>query len=275
MNTDKLRETYYDPEEGLMGARKLYEKLKTQGVTYKEIKDFLDKQEVAQRHKPIQKPKAYFPIIAKYENEIMQLDLVDMSNISSTNEGYKWLLCGIDVFTRKAYCEPMKNKTIPSVISAFQIILEKAKPEIINCDKGSEFISHQFKKLANDNHIIVKYVQSEEHNKLGIIDRFVRTLRGLINRYSTMYNKTKYINVLPKLINNYNSSYHSGIKGIPNKVDCKRLTNQNQEKYNNARKEEVIFKIGDQVRHVLNRKLFEKGSNPTFSKTIYTITDKK
>ena len=89
-----------------------------------------------------------------------------------------------------------------------------------------------------------------------------------------MYNTTKYIDVLPKLIHNYNSSYHSGIKGIPNKVDSKTLARQNREQYNNAKNEEVVFNIGDQVRHVLNRKLFEKGSKSTFSKTIYTITDK-
>ena len=34
MNTEKLRETFYNPEEGLVSARKLFEKLKTQGVTY-------------------------------------------------------------------------------------------------------------------------------------------------------------------------------------------------------------------------------------------------
>ena len=81
---------------------------------------FLEKQDVNQRYKQIKKPKHYFPITAKYENEIMQLDLVDMSNITTTNSGYKWLLCGVDVYTRKAYCEPMKNKTISSVINAFE-----------------------------------------------------------------------------------------------------------------------------------------------------------
>ena len=160
---------------------------------------FLEKQDVNQRYKQIKKPKHYFPITAKYENEIMQLDLVDMSNITTTNSGYKWLLCGVDVYTRKAYCEPMKNKTISSVINAFEQILKNAKPKIINCDNGSEFISHAFKNVASDNNITINYVPVEDHHKLAIVDRLVRTLRGLINKYCTIYDTTKYIDVLPKL----------------------------------------------------------------------------
>ena len=33
-----------------------------------------------------------------------------------------------------------------------------------------------------------------------------------------MFNTTKYIDVLPQIISNYNSSYHSGIKKAPNDV---------------------------------------------------------
>ena len=38
-----IKDTYYNPEEGLISARKLYEKLKTNGVKYKDIKDFFRK----------------------------------------------------------------------------------------------------------------------------------------------------------------------------------------------------------------------------------------
>ena len=269
-----IRKTYYNPEEGLSSAKKLFEKLKTQGVTVNQIKDFLSKQEVAQQYKPVNKPKHYFPIMAKYENEIMQLDLVDMSNISTTNSGYKWLLCGIDIFTRKAYCEPIKNKTAETVTNAFENILKTVKPKIINCDNGSEFTSNTFKHTAKNNDIIIRYVPVDEHHKLGVIDRFVRTLRNLINKYCSMYETTKYIDVLQKLVNNYNMSYHSGIKGIPNKVNKDKLEEQNTNKYNQAKENESIFKIGDQVRHILNRKMFEKGSNPHWSKTVHKIVDK-
>ena len=142
----------------------------------------------------------------------------------------------------------MKNKNIQSVVSTFEAMTKNIKPEIINCDNGSEFISNQFKQLAKERGISIRYVPVEDHHKLGVIDRFIRTLRGLINKYYTMYKTSKYINVLPKLIINYNNSYHNGIKSIPNEFDANYLDKQNMEKYNLAKKEEIIFNIGDYVR---------------------------
>jgi hypothetical protein len=39
------------------------------------------------------------------------MDLLDMSNYSRQNKGYKWILLAIDTFTIKAYAEKFKNKT--------------------------------------------------------------------------------------------------------------------------------------------------------------------
>ena len=88
-----------------------------------------------------------------------------------------------------------------------------------------------------------------------------------------MYDTTKYIDVLPKLMINYNNSYHSGIKGIPNMVNNRKLNELNTKKFIQAKTEEKMFNIGDKVRHIINKKVFEKG-HAHWSKTIYTITDK-
>ena len=76
----------------------------------------------------------------------MHVDLAALSDISTTNSNYKWLLCGVDVFTRKAYIVQMVNKTASNVTEAMKIILNKSKQENINCDQGSEFMSKEFKK---------------------------------------------------------------------------------------------------------------------------------
>ena len=141
-----IKETFYNRSTGFQSANKLYQKLKSHGITLQQIKTFLNKQETQQLHKHPFKIKHYFPIVAKYENEIFQIDLVDVSDISSTNDNYKWLLCAIDVFTRKAYAKAMKNETSLNVVNAMNKIIHIAKPEIINCDQGSEFISNEFKK---------------------------------------------------------------------------------------------------------------------------------
>ena len=107
---------------------------------------------------------------------------------------------------------------MPTITEAFFQIINETKPIIINCDKGSEWISTQIKKLCRENNCKINYVDVGDHHKLGIVDRFVRTLRGMINKYMAMHNTTKYINVIDDLVENYNTSYHSGIKMIPDDV---------------------------------------------------------
>ena len=74
------------------------------------------------------------------------------------------------------------------------------------------------------NHKInIKYVHVNDAHKLGIIDRFIRTLRGMINKYQSAYKTTRYINILDELVENHNNSYHSGIQRITNKPDEYKL----------------------------------------------------
>ena len=47
---------------------------------------------------------------------------------------YKYVFCCIDIFTRKAYAIPLKDKTTDSIIEAFETILNDYKdnyPKII------------------------------------------------------------------------------------------------------------------------------------------------
>ena len=58
-----------------------------------------------------------------------------------------------------------------------------------------------------------------------------------------MFNTTKYIDVSPQIISNYNSSYHSGIKKAPNDVDVDDVIKVTNRKYNKAKNEETKYMI--------------------------------
>ena len=123
-----------------------------------------------------------------------------------------------------------------------------------------------------DNNIEIQYVDVGDHHKLGIADRVCRPLRALINNYLAMNKTTKYIDVLPSLVDNYNNTYHSTIKTTPNLASKKHdllLNRINQ--YNKAVEKVQQFKIGDQVRYIVNKNLFEKGSNAKWSKATHKI----
>ena len=107
-----IKQTWENPITGMSGVYNIYKKAKAidKSVTLKLVKSFLDKQYTSQIHKHIRKPKFYFPITSSEENELVQIDLADMKNISRVNKNYKWLFVCVDVFTRKAYVFPMKFK---------------------------------------------------------------------------------------------------------------------------------------------------------------------
>ena len=52
-----------------------------------------------------------------------------------------------------------------------------------------------------------------------IIERFNRTLRGRIDKYMTTNKTKKYIDVLNKLVKNYNNTVNSATGEIPNDLD--------------------------------------------------------
>ena len=66
-------------------------------------------------------------ITANTPYEIFQIDLLDYTKYSRTNKGYKWILICVDVFTRKAYAIPMKDKTAKLTEEAFKQIIKEDK----------------------------------------------------------------------------------------------------------------------------------------------------
>ena len=49
-------------------------------------------------------------VIVNYKNEIHSTDLVDMTQYSKINRGYKYIFTNIDVFSKIAYAYPIKSK---------------------------------------------------------------------------------------------------------------------------------------------------------------------
>ena len=266
MNTEEkiIHDIYYAPKNAVTSPQELHKLLKSEHITLKKIKEFVEKQESYQLFKPSQIIKNYFPITSNYKNQIWQIDLVDISNNASVNKNYHYILICIDICSRFVYAVPLKNKNANSVDDAMILIFKSAKPTVIECDKGSEFTNTSFKNLMNKNNIEIRYCEVGDHHKLGIIDRFVKTLRYKINKYVSTHQTVKYIDALPSIIHSYNNTYHRGIEKKPSEV-------KNIDKYNVAMPEEQKFNIGDKVRYLLNFNLFEKRSAPKWSHTVHNI----
>ena len=149
-----------------------------------------------------------------------------------------------------------------------KILQRMGKPEYVYVDEGSEFNNTQFKKLMEENGIEIIFTLTHA----PMVERFNRTLKELLFKYLQSTNSKTITNVLPKILDNYNNSYHKTIQMAPNEVNEK---NQHEVHENILKKatikqrEEV--KVGDRVRVQLKSKSFKKGYRPKFSSEIYTV----
>ena len=211
-------------------------------------------------------------VIVNYINEIHSADLVDMTQYSKMNRGYKYIFTNIDIFSKIAYAFPLKSKKIQDIKPCFEKIFKKNKPKYIWTDKEPAFLSKEMQQFFEDNN--VKIYHTNSHLKAVIIERFNRSLRELMMKEFVKNDNTVWYNILPKLINIYNSRYHFTIKMKPIQV------NKNNEKYikeniytYNKTTKTPKFKIGDLVRISLKtRKIFDKASaNIKWSEELFKI----
>jgi hypothetical protein len=97
---------------GYPSPLRFYKKLKKTSpeFTFAEVDKFVRGKKTYQLHKKTRR-HIQGHIVACSEDCLWFADLLDMSNYSRQNRGYKWILLSIDTFTRKAYAQPLKRKT--------------------------------------------------------------------------------------------------------------------------------------------------------------------
>ena len=100
-------------------------------------------QELAEElHKPIIRKLGKQKVHSSAIDNICGADLADKQTISKHNEGFLFLLCVIDIYSKYAWVVPLINKKkYYNRCNAFQKILHESnrKPNKIWVDKGSEF----------------------------------------------------------------------------------------------------------------------------------------
>ena len=263
---------YYNPETGFQSATKLYRKAKELGlkVTQKQVTEFIKNQETAQLNKQSTKKEVYNKIIAYGVNDIWQSDLMDFQALSKFNKGYKWLLTIIDIYSRYAWCIPLKTKSTDNVREAFIELFKEDAPQNLTTDNGKEFLGNAMQNLLKKENIKQWTHEPGNHNTLGIIERFNKTVRLWLNKYFTANRTKNWIDVIDKFATNYNNTYHTTIRSVPNDVFTGKQPFNNQILHTDDLKS---FKVGDKVRIKTKKAIFDK-LGETYSRGIYIIVEK-
>ena len=140
-----LTQIYYNPKRtrGFGGLERLYRNVKKDGkydISRDYLKKWLMKQDTYTLHKPARRHFKRNRVIIGGIDELWQMDLADMQTMAKDNDGYRYLLICIDVFSKFLWVIPLKNKTGPTLVEAFKEIMESGrKPQKIQTDQGTEF----------------------------------------------------------------------------------------------------------------------------------------
>ena len=96
--------------------------------------------------------------------EEIQIDLCDFTRSASDNDGYRYCLVAVDVFTKILWGVPIKNKQPDECVRAFNEVLDKIGilKQIYHDNEGS-FSSLKFIRLVKPHKIRQIIVSAKAH----------------------------------------------------------------------------------------------------------------
>ena len=280
-----LKEIYLNPSHpaSFTNPQTLYRYIKKEGkfkISHSQIKRWIQKQESYSRNKSVKRNFQRGRVIVAGIDDQFDADLASLVYYADDNDGYKYLLVVIDIFSRYAWVQPLKDKTAPQIVNAFNTILSSGRiPKRLRTDAAKDFTSEKFQLFVEGKHIVHFVTHNEK--QANYVERFIKTLKSRLSRYMIEKNTRRYIDVLQKIVTSYNHTWHSGIRSEPVNV-----TKQNEkqlwwqmywpkEPYIKKKKKQKIkfaLNIDDRVRSTYTRSPFHRAYDSKWTGEIFKVS---
>lgn len=265
-------ENNYDSVEELYRKSKPFNKM----LKKEDVRIWLKNQSTHQQTtiKKIKK-RENLPIYSD-SNYAYQIDLTFLPKYKYENNNYYVIFTAININSRYAYAYYSKDKTEESILKMLNEWLKNVDIETITMDNGSEFTDKKIIKWFENNNITTFYTSNS--HKLGIVNRFHRTLKEKLLKYFIANDNVKWVDVIDKIIKNYNNTRHTGIYNFTPTEASKPLVQsyiinkkiEKTDEINNLLDEDEIFNIGDIVRVKLKANIFDK-MKAKYTENLYRI----
>lgn len=212
-------------------------------------------------------------VIVKGIDNLHQIDLIELIAYHKYNSGYKYGLTVIDVYSKYAWFAPLKTKSGDEVTNALRKIYMRDGriPKNLQSDLGKEFYNSTFSKLMRKYKI--NHYSTYSTMKASVVERFNRTLKGMLFKHFTAVGSYKWIDIIQDLVSQYNNRKHRTIQMKPADVVDNSLLSTVYSKLKMVDPHKSKFKIGDFVRISKHKSVFEKGFTANWSTEIFKIID--
>lgn len=256
---------------------------KASGLPLNLVKEFLHSKESYNLYHNATRKFKRQSVFAKHINDIWCMDLAFVEKLCNENNGIKYLLVCVDVFSRYIYVQPMKNKYATTTRDAFKKVIATAGlkknvkniPNSVWVDKGTEFAG-EFKRFCVDKGITVYNTFSE--TKAAFAERAIRSLKRVLYRFMEEKRTYTYIHHLQDFVKTLNGRVNRSIGKAPSKVvnsDAIVIHHLSTNKKKLIKNKQPKFKVGDRV-HISKPDLpFRKGYKPQFTRETFIINQIK
>lgn len=279
---DYLTSIYYDPKHpaSYAGPTKLYRVAKAAGkkVTLRQIRDWLKRQETYTLHRQVRHKFPRNKVVVDGIDEQWDADLMDMASLSKHNNGVRYILVAIDIFSRYTWLRPLKSKQGKEVVDAFaSIFAEGRKPHRLRTDRGSEFTNHLMQQNLKDQGVI--HLVTNNVVKANYAERVIKTIKTRIFKYFTKKQTYEYLNHLQDFVFSYNHTYHRSIKMKPADVSKDNEAALWEQQYVDPHKQEkptpkFKFDVRDTVRISYLRHAFMREYQQKWTDEIFIVAKK-
>lgn len=230
------------------------------------------RQIVDELHKQARKNFHRRRVIIKGLDDLWQADLVEMGLFANINNNFRYMLTVIDTFSKFAWVAPLKTKSARDVTNAMNHIINQGRiPKNLQTDHGKEFYNKQFSNLMLKHNI--NHYSSFSILKASIVERFNRTLKGMMWKQFSLQGTYKWVHMYQDLVDTYNGKKHRTIGIAPKDVN---ITNENKILKNKFNHRKIFlngkFKVGDFVRISKYKHFFAKGYTPNWTTEIFKIS---
>ena len=276
-----LNKMYADPMT-IGGRDKIYERIKEKyvGISRRNIMEYLKNQETWQLRKNVPKNHVTRPIISKGVGSHLEMDLIDMQKYAHYNSGNNWILVIVDIFSKKAWAFALKDKSATTVAHIIDLFLDSEKyVSKIQSDNGPEFKNLEMEKVFNEHNVKHIFSRSNTPTSNGAVERLNQTLKNMLFSNMTYHKTYRWLEILPSVLSNYNTSRHSSTGMTPDRLHSSqddKLIKEVQKKLVKKAKASVQpapqYQIGDYVRIAISR-LPENRSNSMFKSIEKWTTD--